>query len=219
MKTTKLNFLSFVQWLTTNLDTSLSNWKVCWVCSCFSPRSLCTRTWRSASPGFSCAVSSGLSWSAPGSPVWLCVLTDSAWMWPVWQVNVRALWLELGIQRHDIWGISGCLHWQLMQHEGRLTFMYLTSISVFFSSSTITSLWNFLNCEWWKKTTNIKHQPKIYCNITHPATPCWITWLPSIRKKWSVGMPNNGFLRGRYSIQKESLIRLLWLKIDYFTPM
>lgn len=90
----------------TNLDTSLSNWKVCWVLSHVSPRSLWTRTWRRASPGFSCAVSSGLSWSAPGSPVWLCVLTDSAWMWPVWQVNVKALWLELGIQRHDIWGIS-----------------------------------------------------------------------------------------------------------------
>lgn len=41
------------------LDTSLTNWKVC--CACVSPRSLWTRTCWSASPGFSCAASSGLS--------------------------------------------------------------------------------------------------------------------------------------------------------------
>lgn len=121
----------------------------CQVCSCVSPRSLWTRTWKSAFPGFFSAASSGLSWSVPGSPVWLCVLTDSAWTWPVWQVNGRAVGYFWGSIQRQTYGLREIcrLHWQLMQSEVTLTFMYLTSISVFFSSSTITSLWNFLNCE------------------------------------------------------------------------
>lgn len=53
-----------------------------------SPRSLWSRTWTSAFPGFSSWASSGPSGSAPGSPASTCALTDSAWRWPegnVWQ--------------------------------------------------------------------------------------------------------------------------------------
>lgn len=66
-----------------------------------SPRSLWTRTWRSASPGFSCAASSGLSWSAPGSPASLCVRTDSAWMWPVRQ-QLDSYWGTLRRTEHSM---------------------------------------------------------------------------------------------------------------------
>lgn len=90
----------------TTLDASLLYRKVCWVCSCVLPRSLWTRTWRSAFPGSFSAASSGLSWSAPGSPVSLCVLTDSAWMWPVWQVSGRAVWIYLGGIWRQTWGQS-----------------------------------------------------------------------------------------------------------------
>lgn len=132
----------------TTSDTFFFYRKVCRVCSCVSPRSLWTRTWRSAFPGSSSAASSGLSWSAPRIPVSLCVPTDSAWMWPLWQMNGRAVWDYVGGIWRQTWGLQrifGCLHWHVMQYEVTLTFMYLTSISVFFSSSTITSLWNFLN--------------------------------------------------------------------------
>lgn len=102
-----------------------------------------------------------------------------------------------------------------------LTFMYLTSISVFFSSSTITSLWNLLNCG--KKQTTPTSKP-----LQHPsscfravlnAMHSWVTWLSgdvTIRVEWPGGMCDNGFLRGWDSTHQGCLISLLWLKIYNF---
>lgn len=107
------------------------------------------------------------------------------------------IWVVFGgkpeVCGHDSRRISGCLHWQETQYEVTLTFMYLTSISVFLSSSTITSLWNFLN---YQRTKNKNKNKLNLLHITHPATHSWVTWLHSIRKEWSARMLDNGFLKG-----------------------
>lgn len=62
------------------------------------PHSLWSHTWKSAFPGFSASVSSGLSENAPENPASACALTDSAWRWPT--VDLWMTW-EKGRQWRD----------------------------------------------------------------------------------------------------------------------
>lgn len=98
-----------------------------------------------------------------------------------------------------------------------LTFMYFTSISVFFSSSMIISLWNLLNCG--EKThTSFSLQHTSSCMHAVPNTMYSSgTWLVTIRAEWPGGMHDNGFLRGWDSTHKGWLIGLLRLKIYNFS--
>lgn len=185
----------------TYFGTSLFYRKVSRVCSCVSPRSLWTHTWRSAFPGSFSGASLGPSWSAPGSPVSLCVLTDSAWMWPVWQVNGREVGGYLGGIWRQIWGLHA---WQ----SKHLWVFALTGDTVW--SHTHIHVFNIhlclllqLNNHLLVKLLELSEERKKYKQnntklkfITHPTTHSWVTWLRSIRKEWSARMHDNAFLRG-----------------------
>lgn len=93
--------------------------------------------------------------------------------------------------------------------------MYLTSISVFFSSSIMTSLWNLLNCT--KKghkfiTASIVLLIALFW--MHTTAESCVNFV--IREEWPSGMYDNEFLRGWDFTHRGYLISLLWLTIYSF---
>lgn len=104
-----------------------------------SPHFLWSHTWTNVSLDFFCAVSSGQPVICPRSLASICVLTGIFWMWPRGSVIPQCPWNVLA-QVSAIWEV-----WR-GEKQAILTFMYLISISVFLSSSAMSSLWNLMNC-------------------------------------------------------------------------
>ena len=197
-----------------------------------SPRSPWARTWMSASPGFFSWASSGLSLSAPGLPASPCALTDSVWTWPVdvWELrHVTGEKFDFQKKKPFLWCRGSYSNMQktfaiiFLYFSCRvdwlftmlLTFMYLTSMSVFFSSSMMTSRWNLLNCA--------KKGPKFITTSTllliahfwmHTTAESCVNFV--IREEWPSGMYDNEFLRGWDFAHRGCLISRLWLTIYNF---